>query len=143
MQSLELTTRAGLTAHMSEALTMLGLLALARDDLESAQMHWDRSLQLCEEAGDVPQHVRMLVDITTLCLIRGRFHDATRCAEVALAALHAAPGHYMGPLLLECYAWLAIEADDVERGLRLVGAAQAHNHRIGKLRRAPAWERFW
>jgi non-specific serine/threonine protein kinase len=111
--------------------------------VESVEKPWKRALQLCDETGDVPQRIRLLVDMTCLNLIRGEVATAGRSAAAALAAYRAVPGHHrLEEMLLECYAWLAIEAGDDERGLQLAGAARARYILSGALV-APTWERYW
>ncbi len=142
-QSLDLSATGGFATQASEALTILGLIGFWREDVESVREPWERALQLCEEAGDVPQRIRMLVDMTCLNLIRGEVADAARSAAAALAAYQAAPGHHsLEEMLLECYGWLVIEAGDDERGLQLAGAARARYILSGTLV-PPTWERYW
>ena len=142
-RSLDVSVRAGFAVQASEALTIRGLIGFWRNDLESVREPWERSLQLCEEAGDVPQRIRMLVDMTCLNLIRGKVADAGHSAAAALAAYRAAPGHHnLEEMFLECYAWLAIEGGDEVRGLQLAGAARALSRLSGALA-APTWERYW
>src|SRR5438128_3880904 len=142
-RSFELSMAGGFATQASEALTIRGLMGFWRDDMESVQEPWERSLQLCEEAGDVPQRIRMLVDMTCLNLIRGEVAEASRSAAAALAAYRAAPGHHtLEEMFLECYAWLAIEGGDDERGLQLAGAARSLSKLSGAVE-APTWGRYW
>jgi non-specific serine/threonine protein kinase len=142
-RSFELSMAGGFATQASEALTIRGLMGFWRDDMESVQEPWERSLQLCEEAGDVPQRIRMLVDMTCLNLIRGDFAQARHSAAAARAAYRASPGHHnLEEMFLECYAWLAIEGGDDERGLQLAGAARSLSKLSGAVE-APTWGRYW
>ena len=142
-RSFELSMAGGFATQASEALTIRGLMGFWRDDMESVQEPWERSLQLCEEAGDVPQRIRMLVDMTCLNLIRGDLAQARHSAAAARAAYRASPGHHnLEEMFLECYAWLAIEGGDDERGLQLAGAARSLSKLSGAVE-APTWGRYW
>ena len=142
-RSLELSTTGGFLTQESEALTILGLIAFWRDDLDSVHRPWERALELSEKAGDVPQRIRMLTDMTCLHLIRGRTAEAARYAAAALDAYRATPGHHsLEEMVLECYAWLAIELGYPERGLQLAGAARAMS-RLSGAPPPPTWERYW
>ena len=143
MKSLELSTTGGFLTQESEALTILGLIGFWRDDLESVPQPWERALRLSEQVSDVPQRIRMLADMTCLNLIRGQIIDAARSATAALAAYRATPGHHsLEEMLLQCYAWLAIEAGDRERGLQLEGASRARS-RLSGYGEPPTWSRYW
>src|SRR5438874_895712 len=143
MKSLELSTTGGFLTQESEALTILGLIGFWRDDLESVPQPWERALRLSEQVSDVPQRIRMLADMTCLNLIRGRIIDAARSAAAALAAYRATPGHHsLEEMLLQCYAWLAVEAGDIERALQLEGASRASSRLIG-YGEPPTWSRYW
>jgi predicted ATPase/DNA-binding CsgD family transcriptional regulator len=142
-RSFELSSAGGFASQASEALTIRGLIGFWRDDMDSVQEPWEHSLQLCEQAGDVPQRIRMLVDMTCLNLIRGDVAQARLSAAAARAAYQAAPGHHgLEEMFLECYAWLAIEGGDDERGLQLAGAARSLSKLSGALE-APTWGRYW
>ncbi len=142
-RSLELSTAGGFLAQESEALTILGLIGFWRDDLESVPEPWERALRLSEEAHDVPQRIRMLADMTCLNLIRGQIINAARSAAAALAAYRANPGHHsLEEMLLQCYAWLAIEAGESEIGLQLEGASRASS-RLSGYGEPPTWSRYW
>jgi len=143
MKSLELSTTGGFLTQESEALTILGLIGFWRDDLESVPQPWERALRLSEQVSDVPQRIRMLADMTCLNLIRGRIIDAARSAAAALAAYRATPGHHsLEEMLLQCYAWLAVEAGDIERALQLEGASRASS-RLSGYGEPPTWSRYW
>src|SRR5438132_10289044 len=143
MKSLELSTTGGFLTQESEALTILGLIGFWRDDLESVPQPWERALRLSEQVSDVPQRIRMLADMTCLNLIRGRIIDAARSAAAALAAYRATPGHHsLEEMLLQCYAWLTVEAGDIERALQLEGASRASS-RLSGYGEPPTWSRYW
>src|SRR2546430_10366749 len=53
-------------------------------------------------------------------------------SAAALAAYRATPGHHsLEEMLLQCYAWLTVEAGDIERALQLEGASRASSRLSG------------
>src|SRR2546430_17186963 len=64
-------------------------------------------------------------------------------SAAALAAYRATPGHHsLEEMLLQCYAWLAVEAGDIERALQLEGASRASS-RLSGYGEPPTWSRYW
>src|SRR5207245_10445084 len=121
----------------------VGLIGWWRDARERVRQAWERALRRSEQVSDVPQRIRMLADMTCLNLMRGQIIDAARSATAALAAYRATPGHHsLEEMLLQCYAWLAIEAGDRERGLQLEGASRARSRWSG-YGEPHSWSRYW
>jgi len=104
---------------------------------------WQRAFQWSDSVGDVPQQIRLLADMTCLNLIRGNFVEAFRSSAAARDAYRTTPGHRnLQEMLLECCAWLAVQAGDLERALQLTGAARTR-YRLSGQGRPPTWARYW
>ncbi len=92
-RSLELATRVGDTATMSEALRHLGIAEHAAGRLDAARERLEESTRLRREAGSLPGVASNLVGLIYIAHRQGRHDDARALAEEARAIAEAASAH--------------------------------------------------
>jgi tetratricopeptide (TPR) repeat protein len=89
-RSLELATRAGDTATMSEALRHLGIADHAAGRLDSARQQLEESSRLRREAGLLPGVASNMVGLAYIAAAQGRRDDARSILDEAAAIAEAA-----------------------------------------------------
>jgi len=120
----------------------LGLILLARGDIDSAQQHLDRSLNLSDESDLQVGRSRMLLSLCELCL---QEDNIGRAGEFAREALALASRLHEGANVAEAHIWLGRiadklgDADDTDRefalaiqGLEKLGRRESlfHSHGV-------------
>jgi tetratricopeptide (TPR) repeat protein len=88
----------------------LGLILMARGNLEAARQHLDRSLELSDESDLQLGRSRMLLSLCDLCVQEG---NVERAGEFAREALALATRLHEGANVAEAHIWLGRIADRV------------------------------
>lgn len=88
----------------------LGLILMARGDLDAAREHRDRSLELSDESDLEIGRSRMLLSLCDLCVQEGNIE---RAGEFAREALALASRLHEGANVAEAHIWLGRIADKV------------------------------
>lgn len=88
----------------------LGLILMARGNLDAARQHIDRSLELSDESALQLGRSRMLLSLCDLCVHEG---NVERAGEFAREALALATRLHEGANVAEAHVWLGRIADKV------------------------------
>jgi len=86
----------------------LGLVLMARGDLDAARRHLDRSLELCDEADLESGRSQVLLSLCELSMQEGKVDQAHKLAE---EALELAARLEEGASIAEAHVWLGRIAD--------------------------------
>jgi tetratricopeptide (TPR) repeat protein len=105
-RSLELATRAGDPATMSEALRHLGIAEHAAGRLDAARLHLEESTRLRRETGSWPGVASNLVGLTYIAAGQDRRDDALTLIEEARALAEASGARGLMPVIDEARAQL-------------------------------------
>lgn len=110
---------------LTTALVLLGTCYSLGDDRQQARVHWQESLDLCEQHGEIWRRAYMLWGLGFEAWYRGDWQNAWSFELKCLAAQQECRDQMSAAQCVETMSWISTRAGRHEEGARLAGTARA------------------
>ena len=136
-QALDIAVKHGYEQIQALCEWRLGFIALFTGDLDAATVHYSASIALWERLGDAESTADSLQMLGIIALRQGRLGDARAHVGRSMEIERDHGSSRSVANLLEIFASLAVEENQVERALKLAGAAASMRKRLEIVSESP------
>jgi tetratricopeptide (TPR) repeat protein len=130
-ESLRLAKEAGLRSQEAQASEILGLVAIHRNDYDTARARLKESMNIYDEIGSSFNVILEKSNLAHLERKLGNYADALEYYRQTIGAFRDIGQTGAVAHQLECFGFIALEQDQKERALQLFAAANALRERSG------------